>query len=118
MFRFRNDDVKNVLAVFVPISFIGFVIVWTFFAPKLDATTLGFLNTLLGLHAGWAAMIIGYYFNSSASSARQQEIIAASSPPRNEAVVSDPEVVKPAVPIPPVAKVPLPSPLPRTDPAP
>lgn len=77
LLKFANEDVKNVLAIFVPVSFIAFVIMWTFFPPKnIDSQTLGFLNTLLGLHGGWAAMIIGYYFNSSASSAKKDDIIA------------------------------------------
>lgn len=81
-FTLGNDTVKNVLAVMVPLTFIGHLGMWSFFPPEnLSDKVIGMLQAMLGLHGGWAGMIIGYYFNSSASSARQQEIIAASPPP-------------------------------------
>lgn len=82
----RDIDVQRLLAVFVPTTFIIFVGLWMYFPPGvLNDKTAGLLNTLLGLHGGWAAMIIGYYFNSSSSSARKDEIIAQSVPPPNGA---------------------------------
>lgn len=81
MFTFGNDSVKNALAIFVPVSFIGHLAMWTFFPPEmLSDKVVGMLQSMLGLHGGWAGMIIGFYFNSSASSAKKDEIIAASAP--------------------------------------
>lgn len=81
MFTFNNDTVKNALAIFVPLSFIGHLALWTFFPPEmLSDKVVGMLQSMLGLHGGWSAMIISYYFNSSASSARKDEIIASSAP--------------------------------------
>lgn len=74
-------DVQKVLAIVVPLTFIAEVACWQWIMPaKLDSSTREMLSGLLGLHAGWAAMIVGYYFNSSASSAKKDEIIARSTP--------------------------------------
>ncbi len=78
-----NIEVQKLLALWVPITFVAHLLIWTF-VPIPNAgneKVMGMLQTMLGLHGGWAAMIINYYFSSSASSARKDSIIAASAPP-------------------------------------
>ncbi len=80
----KNITVQQILAIWVPVTFIAHLGLWMFvspYMPEIPEKVLGLLQGMLGLHAGWAAMIVGYYFNSSASGARKDEIIAASSPP-------------------------------------
>ena len=81
MFRI---DAQKLLAIWVPVTFILHLALWMFVSPYMPETpekVLGLLQGMLGLHGGWAAMIINYYFSSSASSARKDEIIASSAPP-------------------------------------
>lgn len=80
-FSLGNDTVKNTLAALVPLTFIAHLAMWTFFPPEmLSDKVVGMLQSMLGLHGGWAGLIINYYFSSSASSARKDEIIAAAAP--------------------------------------
>ena len=79
----QNINIQKLLAVWVPVTFILHLSLWMFvspFLPDVPEKVLGMLQSMLGLHGGWAAMIVGYYFNSSSSSARKDEIIAASTP--------------------------------------
>jgi hypothetical protein len=75
-------DVQKVLALWVPITFIVHVAVWSFVPiPNIgNDKIVGMLQAMLGGHMAWAGMIIGYYFNSSASSAKKDDIIARSTP--------------------------------------
>lgn len=80
----QNITVQQILAIWVPVTFILHLGLWMFlspYMPEVPEKVLGLLQGMLGLHAGWAAMIINFYFSSSASSARKDAIIAASSPP-------------------------------------
>jgi len=80
----QNITVQQILAILVPVTFILHLALWMFvspYMPEIPEKTLGLLQGMLGLHGGWAAMIVNYYFSSSASSARKDEIIAASPPP-------------------------------------
>ncbi len=77
-------DVRKLLAIWVPVTFILHLALWMFaspYMPPVSEKVLGLLQGMLGAHMAWAGMIIGYYFNSTQSSARKDEIIAASAPP-------------------------------------
>ena len=75
-------SIQKMIAIFILATFIIHLTVWEFVPlPNIASDkVLGMLQTMLGLHGGWCAMIVNYYFSSSASSARKDEIIAASAP--------------------------------------
>jgi hypothetical protein len=75
-------DVQKILAIWVPVTFICHVAVWSFVPiPNIgNDKVIGMLQAMLGAHMAWAGGIIGYYFNSTQSSTKKDEIIARSTP--------------------------------------
>lgn len=93
-------SVQNILSIMIPGTFILEIVTYKWWGPSAG-DALRMIDGLLGLHGGWAAMVIGYHFNSSASSARKDEIIASSAPV-GEGQVRPPPLNAPDVPAAPV----------------
>jgi hypothetical protein len=80
-----NDWFQKFLGLIITCGFMGLLVLWTFYPPRVEADIKTLLVGLAGVLAGHAGAVVQWYFGSSRGSAAKDQavgaLIAKSGPP-------------------------------------